>query len=122
MNDIKRAESDIISASIDYENAVRTIAESVNTAYNQAELSKEKLSFAEMKRDADSLKAEREKTSLSLGSSSQSDVLQKEMQVLQDEIEIVSEKITLSQSVNTLHYLTAMDASHLPVITDGMTE
>ena len=116
------AESDIISASIDYENAVRTIAESVNTAYNQAELSKEKLSFAEMKRDADSLKAEREKTSLSLGSSSQSDVLQKEMQVLQDEIEIVSEKITLSQSVNTLLYLTAMDASRLPVITDGMTE
>ena len=122
MNDIKRAESDIISASIDYENAVRTITESVNTAYNQAELSKEKLSFAEMKRDADSLKAEREKTSLSLGSSSQSDVLQKEMQVLQDEIEIVSEKITLSQSVNTLLYLTAMDASRLPAITDGMAE
>ncbi len=120
MNDIKRADSDLLSASIDYDKAVRTIEENVSSSYAQAELSKERISFGEMQRDADELKAERERTALSLGSSSQSDVLQKELAVIQDEIEIVTEKITLSQSLHTIMYLTAMDTANLPVITDGM--
>ena len=120
MNDIKRAESDLASASIDYDSAVRTISANVSSSYMQACLSREKIAYAELKRDADELKAEQERTGLALGSSSQSSVLQAELAVIQDEIEATTEHITLSQSVYTLMYLTAMDPDRLPLITDGM--
>lgn len=120
MNDIKRAESGLASASIDYDSAVRTISANVSSSYMQAFLSREKIAYAELKRDADELKAEQERTGLALGSSSQSSVLQAELAVIQDEIEAATEHITLSQSVYTLMYLTAMDPDRLPLITDGM--
>ena len=120
MNDIKRSASDITSASIDKESAIRTIEENVSSSYDSAELSMEKIEFAALKRDSDKLKAENKQNALSVGSASESDVLQAEIQVVQDEIELITERISLSQSVYTLMYLTSLDAEHLPVITDGM--
>ena len=120
MNDIKRSASDITSASIDKESAIRTIEENVSSSYDSAELSMEKIEFAALKCDSDKLKAENKQNALSVGSASESDVLQAEIQVVQDEIELITERISLSQSVYTLMYLTSLDAEHLPVITDGM--
>ena len=120
MNDIKRSASDITSASIDKESAIRTIEENVSSSYDSAELSMEKIEFAALKHDSDKLKAENKQNALSVGSASESDVLQAEIQVVQDEIELITERISLSQSVYTLMYLTSLDAEHLPVITDGM--
>ena len=120
LNDIKRSASDITSASIDKESAIRTIEENVSSSYDSAELSMEKIEFAALKHDSDKLKAENKQNALSVGSASESDVLQAEIQVVQDEIELITERISLSQSVYTLMYLTSLDAEHLPVITDGM--
>ena len=122
MNDIKRSASDIASAAIDKNSAVRTIEENVSSSFESAMLSIEKIRFAEMKRDSDSLKAENRRNALSLGSSSESDVLEAELQVIQDEIEIITERISMSQSVYTLMYLAALDPAHLPVISDGMNQ
>ncbi len=120
MNDVKRSSSDMISASLDYDKAVRTIEENVSSSYSSAVLSREKIEYAEMQRGLDEMKAEKARNALDVGTSSESDVLQAELQVLQDEIGIITERITLSQSVYTLMYLTAFDPLHAPVITDGM--
>ena len=68
------------------------------------------------------MKAEKERTSLSLGSSSDSSVLQAELKVIQDEITLITERIQLSQHIYTLMYLTAIDSPHPAIITDGMAE
>ena len=120
LNDIKRADHDAASASIDYDSAVRTIEETVSTTYAAAELSKEKIAYGEMKLDLDELKADKERNAFSIGSSSESNVIQAELQVIQDRIEIITERIALSQSVYTLMYLSGLDADRLPAITDGM--
>ena len=120
LNDIKRADHDAASASIDYDSAVRTIEETVSTTYAAAELSKEKIAYGEMKLDLDELKADKERNAFSIGSSSESNVIQAELQVIQDRIEIITERIALSQSVYTLMYLSGLDADRLPAINDGM--
>ena len=122
MNDIKRADSSIAEANIDKESAIRTIESNVISSYNAAKLSKEKIAFAQMQLDLDEMKAEKERTSLSLGSSSDSSVLQAELKVIQDEITLITERIQLSQHIYTLMYLTAIDSPHPAIITDGMAE
>ena len=82
LNDIKRADHDAASASIDYDSAVRTIEETVSTTYAAAELSKEKIAYGEMKLDLDELKADKERNAFSIGSSSESNVIQAELQVI----------------------------------------
>ena len=101
--------------------------ESLNESYIPllrmlAKLSKEKIAFAQMQLDLDEMKAEKERTSLSLGSSSDSSVLQAELKVIQDEITLITERIQLSQHIYTLMYLTAIDSPHPAIITDGMAE
>ena len=119
LNDIKRADSEIISASIDRQSAIRAIEENVSSSYSSAMLSSGKIEVQEMQKKLDEMKAEKERNALSVGSSSQSDVIQAELTVFQDEIEIITERISLSQSVYTLMYLTSFDPSRVPSITDG---
>lgn len=119
LNDIKRADSEIISASIDRQSAIRAIEENVSSSYSSAMLSSGKIEVQEMQKKLDEMKAEKERNALSVGSSSQSDVVQAELTVLQDEIGIITERISLSQSVYTLMYLTSFDPSRVPSITDG---
>ena len=122
LNDIKRADSSIAEASIDKETAIRTIEENVISSYNAAELSKEKIAFAQMQLDLDEMKAEKERTAQALGSSSDSNVLQAELKVIQDQVTLITERIQLSQSVYTLMYLSGIDAPRQALITDGMAE
>ena len=118
LNDIKRAESGIKSAELDYEAAVRTIEENAVSAYNEAMLSMEKIEYLEAKADLNDSKIAKEERRLELGTSSESDVLTMKLDSLQNESELLSERIKLSASVSTLMYLTSSGMNQ-PLITDG---
>ena len=118
LNDIKRAESGIKSAELDYEAAVRTIEENSVSAYNEAMLSMEKIEYLEAKADLNDSKIAKEERRLELGTSSESDVLTMKLDSLQNESELLSERIKLSASVSTLMYLTSSGMNQ-PLITDG---
>ncbi len=120
LNDKNRAESETAVSSIEKDRAIRAIEENVSVSYAEAMLSKEKLEYLELSLDSDNRKLEREKTAFALGSSSKSDVLEKEIKVIQDEIEIATEHITLSSTVYSLAYMASLDPVRLPIITDGM--
>ena len=118
LNDIKRAESGIKSAELDYEAAVRTIEENAVSAYNEAMLSMEKIEYLEAKADLNDSKIAKEERRLELGTSSESDVLTMKLDSLQNESELLSERIKLSASLSTLMYLTSSGMNQ-PLITDG---
>lgn len=121
LNDIKRAESGKTSASIDYEAAVRAIEENAVSAYNEAMISRERISYLEAKDDLYDAKLSKEERRLELGSSSESDLIQLKLEALENESELVSERIKLSASINTILYLTD-SGSREPLITDGTAE
>ena len=121
LNDIKRAESGKTSASIDYEAAVRAIEENAVSAYNEAMISRERISYLEAKDELYDAKLSKEERSLELGSSSESDLIQLKLEALENESELVSERIKLSASINTILYLTD-SGSREPLITDGTAE
>ncbi len=122
LNDIRRSESGIESARIDYEAAIDTIESTVSSTYASAMLGKERIAFLEARMDADKLKAEMSVQREDIGYSSSSDTLQAQMAVIQDEIEIITERITLSQNAYTLMYLAAYDPGRIPTIYDGMEQ
>ena len=121
LNDIKRAESGKTSASIDYEAAVRAIEENAVSAYNEAMISRERISYLEAKDELYDAKLSKEERRLELGSSSESDLIQLKLEALENESELVSERIKLSASINTILYLTD-SGSREPLITDGTAE
>ena len=121
LNDIKRAESGKASASIDYEAAVRAIEENAVSAYNEAMISRERISYLEAKDELYDAKLSKEERRLELGSSSESDLIQLKLEALENESELVSERIKLSASINTILYLTD-SGSREPLITDGTAE
>lgn len=121
LNDIKRAESAKTSASIDYEAAVRAIEENAVSAYNEAMISRERISYLEAKDELYDAKLSKEERRLELGSSSESDLIQLKLEALENESELVSERIKLSASINTILYLTD-SGSREPLITDGTAE
>lgn len=121
LNDIKRAESGKTSASIDYEAAVRAIEENAVSAYNEAMISRERISYLEAKDELYDAKLSKEERRLELGSSSESDLIQLKLEALENESELVSERIKLSASINTILYLTDSGARE-PLITDGTVE
>ena len=121
LNDIKRAESGKTSASIDYEAAVRAIEENAVSAYNEAMISRERISYLEAKDELYDAKLCKEERRLELGSSSESDLIQLKLEALENESELVSERIKLSASINTILYLTD-SGSREPLITDGTAE
>lgn len=121
LNDIKRAESGKASASIDYEAAVRAIEENTASAYNEAMISRERISYLEAKDELYDAKLSKEERRLELGSSSESDLIQLKLEALENESELVSERIKLSASINTILYLTD-SGSREPLITDGTAE
>lgn len=121
LNDIKRAESAKTSASIDYEAAVRAIEENAVSAYNEAMISRERISYLEAKDELYDAKLCKEERRLELGSSSESDLIQLKLEALENESELVSERIKLSASINTILYLTD-SGSREPLITDGTAE
>lgn len=121
LNDIKRAESGKTSASIDYEAAVRAIEENAVSAYNEAMISRERISYLEAKDELYDAKLSKEERRLELGSSSESDFIQLKLEALENESELVSERIKLSASINTILYLTD-SGSREPLITDGTAE
>lgn len=121
LNDIKRAESGKTSASIDYEAAVRAIEENSVSAYNEAMISRERISYLEAKDELYDAKLCKEERRLELGSSSESDLIQLKLEALENESELVSERIKLSASINTILYLTD-SGSREPLITDGTAE
>lgn len=121
LNDIKRAESGKTSASIDYEAAVRAIEENAVSAYNEAMISRERISYLEAKDELYDAKLSKEERRLELGSSSESDLIQLKLEALENESELVSERIKLSASINTILYLTDL-GSREPLITDGTAE
>lgn len=121
LNDIKRAESGKTSASIDYEAAVRAIEENAVSAYNEAMISRERISYLEAKDELYDAKLSKEERRLELGSSSESDLIQLKLEALENKSELVSERIKLSTSINTILYLTD-SGSREPLITDGTAE
>ena len=121
LNDIKRAESAKTSASIDYEAAVRAIEENAVSAYNEAMISRERISYLEAKDELYDAKLCKEERRLELGSSSESALIQLKLEALENESELVSERIKLSASINTILYLTD-SGSREPLITDGTAE
>lgn len=121
LNDIKRAESGKTSASIDYEAAVRAIEENAVSAYNEAMISRERISYLEAKDELYDAKLSKEERRLELGSSSESNLIQLKLEALENESELVSERIKLSASINTILYLTD-SGSREPLITDGTAE
>ena len=121
LNDIKRAESAKTSASIDYEAAVRAIEENAVSAYNEAMISRERISYLEAKDELYDAKLCKEERRLELGSSSESNLIQLKLEALENESELVSERIKLSASINTILYLTD-SGSREPLITDGTAE
>ena len=118
MNDVKRAASSLRESRIDYDSACREIEESVSSAYDAAMLSRERLSYLDMQHELEESRLSKEKEGLVIGSSSESDVLEREISLLECEIERAGERIKLSENVHTLSYL-AGGAGRLPVITDG---
>lgn len=113
LNDIKRAESGVKSATIDKADALNTIRTTMTDQFATMDVSIAQIKYLELKEETDEANIDIIKTKMKYGASSNTELLQAQIERCTTKLNLLEQKLQLAQAAYTIEYLTALKPSDL---------
>ena len=106
LNEIKRSESQQNVAAINYNDAERSILQTLTEQFNAMDLALTKIEYQKLKMETLDSKIQQQEKLFSSGVGSEQDLLQAKIDRTTAEIELLQQKLSLAAAVNTIKFLT----------------